>query len=79
MKDTVLPLLAKFAKVFGYVVLSAIISLPFQEALRNWCMQNISDPTLFLVSIAFINGVLASTAKVYKEYFGEDNVISKII
>ena len=79
MKDTVLPLLAKFAKVFGYVVLSAIISLPFQEALRNWCMQNISDPAILMVSMALVNGILASIAKVYKEHFGEDNVVSKII
>jgi uncharacterized membrane protein len=79
MKDTVLPLLAKFAKVFGYVVLSALISLPFQEALRNWCMENISDPAIYMVSIAFINGLLAAISKVYKEHFGEDNVISKFI
>jgi uncharacterized membrane protein len=65
----------KFFKVIAYVLLSALISIPVQEALQSLLSVYIPD----VYTLTFINALIASITKIIKEKVSNDSLLNKVL
>lgn len=65
----------KFLRVAVYVLLSALISIPVQDALQNLLSVYIPD----IYTLTLVNAIIASITKIIKEKVSSESFLGKVL
>lgn len=74
-KQTLIDSAIKFIKVVAYVLLSALISIPVQDALQAFISVHIPD----IYTLTFINAFIASITKIIKDKVSGESLLGKVL
>lgn len=74
-KKLIIDSVLKIAKVVIYVLLSAIVSVPVQDALQTWLSVYVPD----IYTLAIVNAIISSITKVIKEKVSEQSFLKAVL